>query len=123
MSLAVANDFAFPNEDIRQGTIRKTTFDLAKTGFAGSGERSERSDAAKRKNIDDRFRSLMLTQIHLRLSASLTQQRRMSSSSSSSTSTDPLFRFEPTLKRRRGSFIRVLIWLPIKPNIPPNRDF
>lgn len=68
MSFTVANDFAFPNEDIRRGSIRWMTFDLAKTGLRrGSEERFLRTEQcrarARKKNIDDRFRSLMLTQI------------------------------------------------------------
>lgn len=64
MSFTVANDFAFPNEGIRWGSIRRMTFDLAKTGFRRIRKdiRTERC-RARRKNIDDRFRSSRLTQI------------------------------------------------------------
>lgn len=47
MSLAMANDFAFPNEDIRRASIRKTTFNLAKTG----DQRSDPSGATRGEKI------------------------------------------------------------------------
>lgn len=49
MSLAVANDFAFPNEDIRRSSIRKTTFNLAKTGDHGEVIRAERCSLCAEK--------------------------------------------------------------------------
>lgn len=49
MSFTTANDFAFPNEGIRRGSIRRMTFDLAKTG--SRRRRSERSDAARGEKI------------------------------------------------------------------------
>lgn len=117
MSLAVANDFAFPNEDIRWGSIRRMTFDLMKTGFHRIREEiwTERC-RAWRKNIDDRFRSLMLTQI------SPAFPHRWRSSSKCRLQFLPIF-FESPLNCHHGSLIRVLIWLPIKSNIPPDCDF
>lgn len=114
MSLAVANDFAFPNEDIRRGSIRKTTFNLAKTG----DQRSDPSGAmrrARRKNIDDRF-PWCWPKFHFGLSASLTQHWQTFDDFDRFSLSSP-FPSSPSLTVVVASLIRVLIWLPIKPNI------
>lgn len=125
VSFTVANDFAFPNEDIRRGSIRWMTFDLAKTGLRPEDQRrdfSERSDAERarvrgEKNIDDRFRSLMLTQISPRAFRIVD-----AAAANARLQLPPIF-LEFSRNRPYGSLIRVLIWLPIKPNIPLDRDF
>lgn len=84
MSLAVANDFAFPNEDIRWGSIRRMTFDLAKTGFRRiRGEiRMERCRAEKKY-----WRSFSFLDADPNFTSSFPHRWR-SSGKRSSTSTD-----------------------------------
>jgi len=78
----------------------------------GEGERERGSYRARGKNIDDRFR--VLTQISPQ-GFRIVDAAAAASERSSWTDSLPGKRI---LNRRRGSLIRVLIWLPIKPNIP-----
>jgi len=94
------------------------TFALAETGFTGSEEGERERERKRGKNIDDRFRvALMLTQISpqpfriVDAAAAAAERRTLD--------LDRFFpRGEATLNQRRDCLIRVLIWLPIKPNIP-----
>lgn len=76
MSLAVANDFAFPNEDIRWGSIRRMTFDLAKTGFRRIRKEIRTEPCRGEKILTVVFVLWCWPKFHLELSASLTQQRQ-----------------------------------------------
>lgn len=120
MSLAVANDFAFSNEDIRRGSIRKTTFNLAKTG----DQRSDPSGAmrrARRKNIDDRF-PWCWPKFHFGLSASLTQHWQTFDDFDRFSLSSP-FPSSPSLTVVVAPLIRVLIWATDKTEYSPDRDF
>lgn len=116
MPLAVANDFAFPNEDIRRGSIRKTTFNLAKTGDQRSDPKRSDALCAEKKY----WRSFSFLDADPNFTSGFPHRWR-STGKCSTTSTDPLFLLRTPLNRRVAfvvaSLIRVLIWLPIKPNI------
>lgn len=114
MSLAVANDFAFPNEDIRRSSIRKTTFNLAKTGDHRGVIRAKRCSLCAEKKY---WRSFSFLDADPNFTSGFPHRWR---SKRSTTSTDPLFLpllSSPSLTVVVAFLIRVLIWLSIKPNI------
>jgi len=117
MSLAVANDFAFPNEDIRWGSIRRMTVRLGENRVSPDQRRDPSGTMPRIEKKYWRSFSLMLTQISSRAFRIVD----FSSGKRSLTSTDLLRVL--ALIVLMALFIRVVIWLLIKPNIPPDCDF
>jgi len=118
MSFAVANDFAFPNEDIRWGSIRRMTVRLGENRISPD---QRRDPSGTMPRMEKKYwRSFSFLDADPNFISSFPHRWR-SNGKRSSTSTDLLRVF--LLIVLMALFIRVLIWLLIKPNIPLDCDF